>query len=337
MATIDELLTQNTKKSKYKKKKNGYGLLGSQSTSQQDYPGLLNQQQDYGLLSSQGASGYGYGYDMNELRNRYAQYIQAMRSQQEDAQDQRAKTFLAKKAASEGYSYATSPNISGQDAWNTPTATENYIDSGSMSGGQSAANTPTGSEAYIDSGQMGEGASNSSSSDGGSYLGAATGAMAGYGQGTASEYTNPDYTSGEDDYGKYDTMGTGGGIKGKNGKVYYDKRGQIGHTIGGGFLGYWGGSPLVSSVARWSDPYLEDMTRSVLNIGDKFGGVTGAMLVDPIGAIASGKYSTNDILKSGLLSGLGPLNALNSGDSGTKNLAQKVMDPGGFISDAFGW
>lgn len=330
MAIETDPITGMPKKPKPKR----IGLLMSARKTPAD--GLYRQDQSQGLLSSSGG-----GYDYNALRNQYIQqymqqYMQARKSQIEDAQDQKAKTFIAKKAVGKGVDYASSPNIENQASYNTPTATENYIDTGSMSGGQTAANTPTDSEAYIDAGKMGEGGK-SSNSDSGSYLGAATGALAGYSQGTAAEHTNPDYTSGEDDYGKYDTLGTGGGIKGKDGKVYYDKRGQIGHTIGGGFLGYWGGSPLVSSVARWSDPYLEDMTRSVINLGDRLGGVTGAVMLDPIGAIASGKYSTNEIGKAGLLAPLGPLNILNSGDSGTKDKAKQVLDPGNVISDIFGW
>jgi len=43
---------------------------------------------------------------------------------------------------------------------------------------------------------------------------------------------------------------------------------------------------------------MQDFTRNLINTGDDIGGVSGAMFIDPIGTMASGKYSNDDILDS---------------------------------------
>ena len=62
-------------------------------------------------------------------------------------------------------------------------------------------------------------------------------------------------------------------------------------------VGYATGTPFLGLAADAIHPIMEPVTREMINIGDKAGGVAGAMVTDPAGAIASGKYSNKDLLK----------------------------------------
>jgi hypothetical protein len=156
-----------------------------------------------------------------------------------------------------------------------------------------SASAVSDSEAYIDAGKMGEGSSSSSSSSsGGNYLSALTGGMAGYNAGKKNYYTDENMTSGEDGFGTY----------------HHDARAEVGGGTLGAYLGYeFGslGSALSSSVVEAVHPFAESLTRDVINLGDDVSGVTGAMALDPAGAMASGKYSDNEILGSGFAGAMG--------------------------------
>lgn len=162
-----------------------------------------------------------------------------------------------------------------------------------------------------------------SSSSSGSWLGAITGAMGGYSTGKRYAETEPEMSSGEDGFGTY----------------HHDARTEIGGGILGGVMGYWGGaagSAAAPAVTDWIHPYAQDMTRDVIMAGDEIGGVTGAMVVDPIGAMASGKYSNEEIAASGIASGLGPL-AEDAVDPIIENIVtpvQEFFDKNCFITTA---
>lgn len=88
------------------------------------------------------------------------------------------------------------------------------------------------------------------------------------------------------------------------GEKHEDYRDIVGGGTLGAVLGYFGGpvgaavaGPVVDAV----HPYGEKLTRNLVNFGDDMGGVGGAMMTDPVGAIASGKYSRSDTFWGGLL------------------------------------
>lgn len=76
-----------------------------------------------------------------------------------------------------------------------------------------------------------------------------------------------------------------------------------GGTLGGvlGWLGGDAGAAVAGPVVEAVHPYGEKFSRTMVNLGDDLGGVGGAMMTDPIGATASGKYSYKDTFFGGLL------------------------------------
>lgn len=129
----------------------------------------------------------------------------------------------------------------------------------------------------------GTGSGSGSGDSGGSWLGAVIGGIKGYQAGRNNYETDSAMTSGEDGYGKY----------------HHDARAEVGGGIGGAYLGYLGASPISEGAVEWSHPIMQDATRSVINTGDDAGGAYGAMVADPIGSMASGKYSWEQIKDSG--------------------------------------
>lgn len=88
------------------------------------------------------------------------------------------------------------------------------------------------------------------------------------------------------------------------GQEHEDWRDIAGGGTLGAVLGYFGGpvgSAVAGPVVDAVHPYGEKLTRTMVNLGDDLGGVGGAMMTDPIGAIASGKYSYEDTFWGGLL------------------------------------
>ena len=132
-------------------------------------------------------------------------------------------------------------------------------------------------------GGTGSATSGGASPNGGSWTGAVTGALAGMGQGEKNYYSDPDMTSKRDGFGTQ----------------HPDYRAGIGGGTVGGLLGYYGGSvgsAIAGPVVEWLHPGMEQFTRGLVNTGHSLtGDSTGAMLLDPIGTPASGKYSNHDI------------------------------------------
>lgn len=215
------------------------------------------------------------------------------------------------QAAEAQYTYDAAASAS------TPTVSQSSPDfvgpSSDLAAGNAAANvasnsayTGTADELAAD-GLGGVDMGTSSSSDGGSIVSAVTGGMAGYAVGKNNSKTDPNMTSGEDEYGKY----------------HKDYRAEVGGTTVGALLGYEGGALGSSAAAPVVDaihPFMQDTTRDVINFGDNWGGATGALIMDPAGATASGKYSNSEIAQA-------PLEA-------TDPLGYNIVQS---ISDFFGW
>lgn len=316
---------------KKKTKKPGKtGLLGWQEDSPELSAtlGLLDRQdgQNTGLLSNnQGQQDY------SQMRQQYMQayqnYVRQMQAEQDAAAQKKMEQGLAKNALK----YANNTN-NANNAASAPGGSGNL---GSGIAGNNAAldngfetmDTSGYNEqaAYIDDAGGAE-ATNpdaGSSDSGGSYLGAATGALAGYGAGKKNYYTDPAMRSGEDDFGKY----------------HRDYRAEVGGGVGGGVIGYFSeglANPLIPALVEWSHPYMQDMTRDMIMLGDRAGGAYGAMLVDPIGTWASGRYSNADLAASGFTPLLAPIAGGKAPDLAQK-LSKPISDIGHKIADVFGW
>lgn len=129
---------------------------------------------------------------------------------------------------------------------------------------------------------------------GGGWASAAGGALNGYLQGRENYKNDPNMWSGKDGYGKY----------------HKDYRAEVGGGFLGGVLGYYGGpvgAAVAGPVTKAVHPYAEKGTREVINFGDKVGGAGGALALDPIGTVSTGKYSWGEIGRGALL---GPLDKL---------------------------
>lgn len=123
---------------------------------------------------------------------------------------------------------------------------------------------------------------------GAAYGGAAGGALMGYMQGRDNYKNDPNMWNGKDGYGKY----------------HKDYRAEVGGGTLGGVLGWYGGpigALVAGPVVKEAHKVMEPATREVINFGDKVGGSSGALALDPIGTVASGKYSWGELGKGALL------------------------------------
>lgn len=123
---------------------------------------------------------------------------------------------------------------------------------------------------------------------GGSWAGVPGGAMSGALAGHQAAQNDPNMSSGKDGFGKH----------------YRDSRAEVGGAVAGGVMGYYGLGALAGPAVTASHPFMEPATRWLINTGDSFGGAGGALMMDPIGTVASGKYSGGELAKGFLL---GPL------------------------------
>lgn len=120
------------------------------------------------------------------------------------------------------------------------------------------------------------------------------GALAGLAAGQYNYETDPNMTN------KRNNFGT----------KYPDLRAHVGGTILGGVLGYFGGpagAAVAGPVVMGAHYLAEPTTRALINFGDSWGGPGGALMMDPIGTIASGKYTAGQLLKGFFL---GPFSKL---------------------------
>jgi hypothetical protein len=123
---------------------------------------------------------------------------------------------------------------------------------------------------------------------GGSWAGVPGGAISGAMAGHQASINDPDMSNGKDGFGKH----------------WRDSRAEVGGAVAGGVMGYYGLGALAGPAVTASHPWMESSTRWLINTGDSFGGAGGALMMDPIGTVASGKYSAGDLAKGFLL---GPL------------------------------
>lgn len=122
----------------------------------------------------------------------------------------------------------------------------------------------------------------------GSWAGVPGGAISGAMAGHQAAKNDPDMSNGKDGFGKH----------------YRDSRAEVGGAVLGGVMGYYGLGAMAGPAVTAAHPVMEPTTRWLINTGDKFGGAGGALMMDPIGTVASGKYSAGDLAKGALL---GPL------------------------------
>ena len=123
---------------------------------------------------------------------------------------------------------------------------------------------------------------------GGGWASAAGGALSGYMAGRENYANDPNMWNQKDNFGT----------------AHKDYRAEVGGGVLGGVMGYYGGpvgAALAGPTVKAVHPYAEKGTRAVINFGDKVGGAGGALMLDPIGTTASGKYSWGDLGKGALL------------------------------------
>jgi len=91
------------------------------------------------------------------------------------------------------------------------------------------------------------------------------------------------------------------------GKYHDDVRDYAGGGTLGAVVSYFGGpvgGALAGPIVEAAHPYGERLSRNMINAGDKIGGAGGAMMLDPVGTMSSGKYKWKDIAKGAVM---GPL------------------------------
>lgn len=120
---------------------------------------------------------------------------------------------------------------------------------------------------------------------GGSWAGVPGGAISGAIAGHQAAQNDPNMSSGKDGFGKH----------------WRDSRAEVGGAVAGGVMGYYGLGGLAGPVVTASHPYMEPATRALINFGDSWGGAGGALMMDPLGTVSSGKYSATDLLKGAVL------------------------------------
>lgn len=114
---------------------------------------------------------------------------------------------------------------------------------------------------------------------GGSWGGAASGAMQGAMAGHMNYQNDPNMSN------KRDGFGT----------KYRDNRAEVGGAVLGGVMGYYGAGSLAGPAVMAAHPVMEPTTRWLINTGDSFGGAGGALMMDPIGTVSSGKYDAKEL------------------------------------------
>lgn len=120
---------------------------------------------------------------------------------------------------------------------------------------------------------------------GGSWGGAASGALQGAMAGHMNYQNDPNMSN------KRDGFGT----------KYRDNRAEVGGAVLGGVMGYYGMGDLAGPAVQAAHPIMEPTTRWLINTGDSFGGAGGALMMDPIGTVASGKYDGKELAIGALM------------------------------------
>ncbi len=173
----------------------------------------------------------------------------------------------------------TTSGQAGSLGWGASPAGEAVAQPGAYS---ASSGTSSGGTGFADSMGMGGGGTASA------YGGAALGALGGYMAGRENYKNDPNMWNGKDGYGKY----------------HKDYRAEVGGGTLGGVMGYFGGpigGALAYPTVKVAHKFMEPATRKVINFGDKVGGSGGALMLDPIGTVSSGKYSWGELGKGALL------------------------------------
>lgn len=139
--------------------------------------------------------------------------------------------------------------------------------------------------AGIASNYVGGGGSGGGSGMGAGWAGVPGGAVNGFMAGHYNAQTDPNMSNKKDGFGT----------------KYRDSRAEVGGTILGGVMGYYGLGALAGPATIAAHKFMEPATRSAIKWGDSWGGAGGALMVDPIGTVASGKYSGGELAKGALL------------------------------------
>jgi hypothetical protein len=129
------------------------------------------------------------------------------------------------------------------------------------------------------------GGSGGSGGGGGSWAGVPQGALAGWAAGKYKYDNDPKMKSKKDGFGEH----------------YPDYRTQVGGAVGGGVLGYYGLGSIAGPAVSVAQEGMEPATRWAINFGDSWGGSGGALMMDPLGTISSGKYSGEELAYGALL------------------------------------
>lgn len=114
---------------------------------------------------------------------------------------------------------------------------------------------------------------------GGSWAGVPGGVMSGIQAGNMNYQNDPNMRNQKDGFGT----------------KYRDSRAEVGGAVLGGVMGYYGLGALAGPAVQAAHPVMEPATRWAINTGDKMGGAGGAMMMDPFGTVASGKYSGEEL------------------------------------------
>jgi len=170
-------------------------------------------------------------------------------------------------------------SISGNPAWGVATAPK-QTQAASSGGGGGGLGGAIGSTAggmaqnYASTGSMAAG-----------WAGVPGGAVNGFMAGQYNYETDPVMKSGKDGFGEH----------------YPDYRAQVGGTILGGVMGYYGLGSLAGPATIAAHQFMEPATRWAINTGDSFGGAGGALMMDPFGTVSSGKYSGKELALGALM------------------------------------
>jgi len=117
------------------------------------------------------------------------------------------------------------------------------------------------------------------------WAGVPQGAANGFMAGVYNSQTDPNMSNKKDGFGT----------------KYRDSRAEVGGAVLGGVMGYYGLGSLAGPATIAAHKFMEPATRSAIKWGDSWGGAGGALMVDPIGTVASGKYSGGELAKGALL------------------------------------
>ena len=120
------------------------------------------------------------------------------------------------------------------------------------------------------------------------WIPALGGAYAGFRQGMENSKNDPNMNNHKDGFGT----------------AHDDWRAEVGGGVLGGVLGYFGGpvgSAVAGPVVKAAHPIMEKGSRAMVKFGDSWGGAGGAMMMDPLATMTSGKYGWGDIAKGAFL------------------------------------